>query len=439
MNLAVQYPIRGRTARAITASIEDGIRTGALGPGAPLPAVRELAEQLVASPTTVAAAYRTLRDRGLIRTGGRRGTWVAPRPPVVRRGLARAPAGLVDLVSGGPDPGLLPDLAGALGRLASAPRLYPDRTVLPALDRLAGERLTADGVPAAAVTVVGGALDGIERALLAWLPPGSRIGVEDPGYPPALDLVAALGLEPVAVPVDDDGPDPAALQAALQHGLSAVLVTPRAHNPTGAALTPDRADRLRALLGHHPEVLLLEDDHAGEVAGAPLHSLTAATQRWVHVRSVSKALGPDLRLAVLAGDEASVARIEGRRSLGTGWVSTLLQEVVALMWTDPEVARRLDAARRGYAERRMALLGAFAAEGLTARGRSGLCVWLPVPDEAAALQALAEAGFAVSAGARFRLSSPPGIRIGIGGLSPAVVASVAAALAPGRRAGIARP
>ncbi|MHB8342576.1 MAG: aminotransferase class I/II-fold pyridoxal phosphate-dependent enzyme [Mycobacteriales bacterium] len=439
MNVTEHYRVQGGSATEIVASVESAIRRDSLGPGAALPTVRTLATQLGVSPTTVAAAYRALRERGLIRTDGRRGTWVAHRPPVVRRGLTRAPVGLTDLVAGVPDPGLLPDLAAALGQLREGARLYPDQPTLPALDRLARDRLRADGLAAEALTVVGGALDGIERALLAWVPVGSRIAIEDPGYPPALDLVAALGLKPVAVCVDDAGPDPAALRTALEHGVSAVLVTPRAQNPTGAAFTTERAAQLRKLLADHRDVLLLEDDHAGEIAGSALASLAGSTDRWIHVRSVSKTLGPDLRLAVLVGDETSVARVEGRRSLGTGWVSTLIQELVTRLWQDPAVARQLDIARRVYAERRTALLAALATVGVAGHGRTGLNVWVPVPDEAAAVQALAEAGFAASAGDRFRLRSAPGIRISIGRLAIAQAPRVAAALAHRSGTGVARP
>src|SRR5690606_21927515 len=150
---------------------------------------------------------------------------------------------------------------------------------------------------------------------------GDRVAVEDPGWANLLDLVAALGLVPVGVPVDADGPLPAALDRALAGGARAVIVTARAHNPTGAAVTADRAADLRAVLAAHPATLLIEDDHAAELSRQPLHPLAGATGAWAFVRSVSKPYGPDLRVAVLAGDEATVARVEGRMRVGTGWVS----------------------------------------------------------------------------------------------------------------------
>ena len=68
------------------------------------------------------------------------------------------------------------------------------------------------------------------------------------------------------------------------------------------AMTP--AEWLRAVLARHPETLVVEDDHAAELAGVPLSPLAGTTSAWAFVRSLSKPYGPDLRLAVLAGDEA---------------------------------------------------------------------------------------------------------------------------------------
>ena len=70
-----------------------------------------------------------------------------------------------------------------------------------------------------------------------------------------------------------------------------------------------------------------------------------------------------------------------------------------------------------YTERRGYLIDALAAHGVAATGRSGLAVWVPVADELAATTALLQRGWAVAPGERFRMASPPGIRIGTGTLT----------------------
>jgi DNA-binding transcriptional MocR family regulator len=425
----VRYQIAGKTAAAISASVEQGVRRGAMAPGDTLPPVRELAARLDISPATVAAAYKELRQRGIVETAGRNGTRIRPRPPVAPTRMGRrppVPPGVVDLSAGEPDPRLLPHLPALTHR---APVGYHRAGVLPELARAATARLRADGVRAAALTVTGGALDGIDRLLAAHLRPGDRVAVEDPGWANLLDLVAAQGLTPVPVPVDADGPTVAGLRDALAAGVSAVVVTTRAHNPTGAALTAPRATALRTVLRGYKDLLVIEDDHAAELSSVPLHALAGATDRWAFLRSVSKPYGPDLRLAALAGDEATVARVEGRMRAGAGWVSTILQRLVLAMWSDDAVARRVSRAAAAYSARRTALVAALASRGLPVSCRTGINVWVPVPDETLAVARLRDAGYAVSPGALYRIASPPAVRITVSPLGRADVVPLADAVA----------
>jgi len=424
MNILVRYRLRGGTAREISASVEAGVRSGQLVPGERLPPVRELASALGVSPTTVAAAYGELRRRGITAGAGRAGTRIRGAPPVSSRVYLSAPAGTRDLITGGPDPDLLPTLPA---RPAMRPaRMYAQAPVAPRLARLAAEQLGADGIDAGSLMVTGGALDGIERILATWLTPSDRVLVEDPGHAVTFDLVAAMGYTAVPVPVDDLGVVPAGLAAALAGGAGALIVTPRAQAATGAAWDGGRAAEIGEVLRRCPSLGVIEDDHAGPVSGVPAFSVSATRERWVTIRSVSKSLGPDLRLAVLAGDEATVARVAGRQALGTGWVSYQLQELVADLWSDPSAARALRHAAEVYAARGDALRSALRDHGIAASGRSGLTCWVPVPDEDGVASYLASAGWAVAPGQRFRIAAPPGVRISFATLDQADAASFAA-------------
>jgi DNA-binding transcriptional MocR family regulator len=425
--------IGGTRAGEISASVEAAIRAGALAPGESLPPVRRLADHLGVSPTTVAAAYRDLQTRGLVTASGRRGTRVSPRPPVRHLAPAAVPPGVRNLVDGNPDGAYLPDLGPALSRLAPARRLYGEPANDPELLSLAAGLFAADGISPDFLLVVGGALDGIERTLIAHLRPGDRVAVEDPGYPAVFDLLLALGLVPYPVGLDDRGVLPDELEAAVRAQVAAVIVTPRAQNPTGAALDEARSADLREVLADRPDVLVIEDDHAGPVAGAPARTLCRVggpmPDRWAVVRSFSKSLGPDLRAALMAGDPVTISRVEGRQQLGAGWVSHVLQRLALALWRDPDVQELMAAAQASYTARRRALLEALAGHEMPARGRSGLNVWVPVPDEGTALRRLLDAGWAASAGDRFRIRSGPALRLSIGRMAPADGPALAAALA----------
>jgi DNA-binding transcriptional MocR family regulator len=432
VNTLVQYIPRGQTAKEISASVEAGVRSGQLTPGDHLPPVRELAGRLGVSPTTVAAAYGDLRRRGLTTGAGRAGTRIRGAPPVSSRVYLSAPAGTRDLITGGPDPDLLPLLpARPAGRSA---RMYAEAPVAPRLRRLAASQLAADGIEVANLAVTGGALDGIERVLATWLAPADRVIVEDPGHAVTFDLLAAMGFTVVPVPVDDLGIRPKPLAAALARGAGALIVTPRAQAAAGAAWDAGRAAEIGEVLRRYPSTGVIEDDHAGPVAGVPAFSACAGSaRRWVTLRSVSKSLGPDLRLAVLAGDEATITRVAGRQALGTGWVSYHLQEIVADLWSDASVARALSTAAQVYAARGAALRSALAARGITASGRSGFTCWVPTADEDGVASSLAAAGWAVAPGQRFRIAAPPGVRISFARLHEADASSFAAEFAQALR------
>lgn len=415
--------------------------SGELPPGSLLPPMRELAGVLGVNPNTVAAAYRTLRERGVIETDGRRGSRVRSRPSSTPRDALRmaVPAGVRDIAQGNPDVSLLPPLGGALaaaaGRHEREPTLYGADPVAPDLARIARADFDADGVPPGPVAVTSGALDAIERVLTAHLRPGDAVAVEDPGWGGALDLIPALGLRTLPVAVDDDGPRADAVARALDAGARALVVTSRAQNPTGAAVSAQRAAELRELLARHPGVLLVEDDHGNGIVDLPLHPLGGVTRHWVLIRSTAKAYGPDLRLAVMTGDEVTLDRVRGRQRLGPGWVSRLLQYAVAELWTSHAVDRA--AVARAYAERRDALVEALRERGVRAHGRSGLNVWVPVADETVVVTRLLAAGWGVAAGAVFRVEAGPGVRLTVSQLEVAEVPVLADAVAAAVRPGVA--
>ncbi|MEU9980796.1 aminotransferase class I/II-fold pyridoxal phosphate-dependent enzyme [Streptomyces sp. NPDC050856] len=428
-----EYRIVGRRASEIAASVERGVGSGELAPGQVLPPMRELAEHLGVNPNTVAAAYRTLRERGVIETAGRRGSRVRPLPATTARGAIRieAPPGVRDVGEGNPDPALLPPLEAALTAAArhntDHPALYGQAPVDEEFARLARAALTADGVPEGPLAVTSGALDAIERVLAAHLRPGDAVAVEDPGWGSVLDLVPALGLTVVPVALDDDGPLPEAVERALGGGARALVVTCRAQNPTGAAVGAERAAELRRVLSRHPDVLLIEDDHGHGFVDVPLRPLAGATGHWALVRSAAKAYGPDLRVASLTGDAVTLDRVLGRQRLGPGWVSRLLQRAVAHLWRTGAVDTPAVAA--AYGRRRDALVRALAERGVGAHGRSGMNVWVPVREETGAVARLLHAGWAVAPGARFRLATGPGVRLTVSGLAMADIGPLADAVA----------
>lgn len=421
------YEVTGSRASDIATSIEAAITYGRLTPGSRLPPVRELAGQLGVNANTAASAYRLLRDRGTVETRGRHGTQVRDRPATSPASLSLAlPLGTIDLSTGNPDPALLPHLSP---RPVTRPHLYGEPVLDSSLRRHAERLLARDGVDAEHLACTFGALDGIDRLLEAHLRPGDAVAVEDPGWRQFRDLLAADRLTPLPVPVDDGGPDPTALARTLAAGAKAFIVTTRAQNPYGSAVSEPRARQLRAALRDYPDVLTIDDDNCADVTTETPHTLAEATRHWAYVRSASKAYGPDLRIALVAADPITHDRVAGKFRLTSRHVSRIIQSTWSDALADHTTQRLVHNAAERYDERRNALIDALSARGVDAHGCSGVNVWVSVPDESAALSALLAAGFGAAPGAWFRIRTDPGLRVTTAALEPGQAERVADAIA----------
>ncbi len=404
---AIEDRFETPSARGLAQAVSRAVREGAIEPGVRLPPIRAVAGQLGLSPTTVSAGWALLARSGAIHTDGRRGTTVAglqePAPGRYRRALERQLDFALDLSTGTPDPALLPNLGPAINALstlttAGIPGSYLDDPVLSELRDVLSAQWP---YPPGELMIVDGAMDGLDLVSRSLLRFGDRVIVEHPGFPPLLDLLEHLGAEVAGVPVDDSGLCPVQLAEALRGPVAAVILQPRAQNPTGASMTAARAADLAPLLAR-AGMPVVEDDSAGAVAASEPVSLG----RWIpdqviHIRSFSKSHGPDLRLAAVSGPADLLREVSHRRQLGQGWSSRLLQRVLLTLLTDPVAMAQVDHARDEYTRRRRALVAALASRDVRVSGGDGLNLWVPVHDESAAIVRLASQGVGVTPGTPF--------------------------------------
>jgi GntR family transcriptional regulator / MocR family aminotransferase len=287
--------------------LREGVRRGTLRPGTPLPSTRALAAELGVSRGLVVAAYAQLGAEGYLRV--RRNA-----PPLVAGGVGVAaparsleadPAWPHNLRPDLPDYGAFPraewlkSYRAALRRAPDGELAYGDvrgvanlREALAAyLGRVRGvagdeEHIFVCSGFAQAVHLVGSVLVRMGR---------TRIAVEDPNHAVIREIVARSGLEPISIPVDEEGIDVDALVAA---GPDAVLVTPAHQFPTGVVLAPERRARILGW-AEKTGALVIEDDFDSEYRydRPPVGSLQGLMpERVVYCGSASKTLAPTLRL-----------------------------------------------------------------------------------------------------------------------------------------------
>ncbi|WP_309230827.1 aminotransferase class I/II-fold pyridoxal phosphate-dependent enzyme [Nocardia sp. SYP-A9097] len=411
--------VHDRTAAGIAAAVSRRIRAGALPPGTRLPTVREVSRVLKVSPATVNQAWRALAAAGAIVARGRAGTFVGtpPQPPPVtaagryRRLHSQSDNNFrIDLSRGVPDPALLPDLTAALRALGGENAIddlsatYLGEPVLPELEAT----VRADWpMRAERFTVLDGALDAVDRLLTAHVRLGDAVLVENPCFPPFLDLLSRLGARPVPVHMDESGLLPSELADALhRHSATVLLLQPRAQNPTGASLSATRVRELADILTD-ATLLVIEDDHSDGIARTPIRSIgSRLPTKTVHIRSYSKSHGADLRLAVVGGPAHYLDPVIERRMLGPGWTSRLLQRVLLHMLTDDTARTTVATARTTYRTRADALRNSLTRQGIAVARGDGINLWLPVADENAAMISLAASGIKTAPGGPFEVTDP---------------------------------
>jgi len=386
--LALPAPLARRADRSLTDQLAERyaerIRQRLIAPGARLPSVRECARRHGISPCTVVAAYDQLSAQGLIEARKQRGFFVREpaRVPAARPGAAvpKAPLpvnatmlirGMFQPASGLPMPSLgtlpadwldAPMLAVALRRVANGARFaeaalrYGDPAGEPRLREVLAARLAEHGVPASAgqiVTSVGAthALDIVTRTLTRA---GDAVVVDEPGWAVEYARLRSLGLEVLALPRGDDGPDLAAFERLLAAHRPRLYVTVSVlHNPSGASLSLGHAHRVLSLTRAHG-VTIVEDDTYAHLAAAHLPRLAAldALEHTIYVSGFSKILVPAWRVGFLAAPSALVERLIDTKLLSTLTTPSVTEQALAhclergLLRRHAERVRdKLDAAR----------------------------------------------------------------------------------------------
>ena len=388
--------LAGHRVRAgLEAALREAVQTGRLAPGTRLPSSRALAADLGIARNTVAEAYAQLGAEGWLTARQGSGTRVAStavvslgpaagiRPPLGARAARH------DLRPGSPDLSAFPRagwlsaarkaLSGAPSRALgySDPRGRPElRTVLAAyLGRTRGVRVAPDRI-----VVCSGFTQGL--ALLCQVLPDvgvTKIAVEDYGQPHTAEALAASGLTPVMLGVDDGG---AVLDKA--HGAQAMLLTPAHQFPLGSVLSPRRrADAARWAAGSGG--LIIEDDYDGEFRydRQPVGALQAlAPEHVIYAGTVSKTLAPGLRLGWLVLPARLTEAVASAKARSDAQTSSFEQLTLAEFITSGAYDRHVRRVRLAYRRRRDRLVAALAAHAPGVR----------VTGIAAGLHAVAELG-----------------------------------------------
>ena len=451
----------GQPLRAqLEASLREAIRDGRLRGGERLPSSRELARELGVSRGMVQECYGQLLAEGYLSSRGGSATRVAdikerqapPAPSPPPRAADRAL--IADFRSGVPDLSSFPrtDWAWAVrqacGEVASADLGYGDPRGSAALrEVLAGylRRVRAADADPGQVIISTGFAQGINLILHALSRERgvSSVAFEDPGYGSAqsdetVRAAVSMGLRAVYVPVDDEGLVVSALAAS---GAQAVVVTPAHQSPTGVVLS---AARRHALVdwARRGGGYVIEDDYDSEFRydSDPVGTLQGLAPDQVFlVGTASKALAPAVRLGWVHAPSALAGAVAEEKEMSDRGSCTLDQLALATLLTSGRYDRHLRRMRSVYADRRAALVEAFArhSPGVRLTGlAAGFHAVAPLPagaDEAAVIAAARDRRVGLYGIGGYRgiaaAAEPPALVIGFGNVGERAIAPAVAAVA----------
>nr|WP_063791592.1 PLP-dependent aminotransferase family protein [Burkholderia ambifaria] len=325
--------------RRLFDDLREAILSGRIGPGARLPASRDLARELHVARNTVIYAYDRLTAEGYARASGGSGTYVSDTAPdaslidrmagtsrttndwIARQGSRLAARAMDLLVNAGasdyqvgafvpgiPDIGEFPRvvwqrLIAKVWRTAGQGQLgYGSRHGYPPLKRALAEYLTlARGVACSPeqIIVTQGSHQAIDLCARLLADPGELVWIEDPCYWGARSVFRGAGLDLEAIPVDAQGIQ---LPSAFGRSPRLIFVTPSHQYPSGVVMSLARR-RLLTEMARAQGAWIIEDDYDSEFRyyGAPLPSLQGLDphRNTIYIGSFSKVLYPGLRLAFL--------------------------------------------------------------------------------------------------------------------------------------------
>lgn len=389
--------------RAVADAVAAEIASGKLPAGARLQPQRAFAYQRGIAVSTASRVYAELVRRGLVVGEVGRGTFV--RTPDRLQStriseIADAPIDLQLATSGSLEQAAL--MAPAFESLANP------AVLLGAMDALGPYGPKGAGAIVShylghdhwtprpdGILFAGGGRQAIACVMAALCKPGDRVGVEPLTYPSIIRMAARLGLQLVALEVDDDGVDVAALAGAHRaKPLDAIYIQPTIHNPLGFSMSHARRTALAEVL-EETGIFCIEDAAFAFLSdAAPLAAY--APEHVIYVNSMQKRLGPGIGVGFVVAPPSAKDRIAAVMRAG-GWMASSLSMRLVLSLISDGTAGRVASLKRKDAGDRQLLTAHILGTAPPPAGSNAFYVWLELPEawnaeafvSAAALQGVA--------------------------------------------------
>ncbi|MGQ4438606.1 PLP-dependent aminotransferase family protein [Streptomyces violaceoruber] len=281
-------------------------------------------------------------------------------------------------------------------------------------------RTSARGLATGAddILVTTGSQQALSLLATALLEPGDTVLVERPCYLAALQAFGLAGARVVAVPGDEHGIDPGALEELVVRERPKLLYTvPTFSNPTGRTVPAARRAAVAEVAGRCG-LWIVEDDPYGELRfegeRVPwIASYEGARDRTVLLGSFSKVMAPGLRLGWLRAPAELRRACAVAKQAADLHTPTVNQLAAARYLADRDLDAHVARVAAVYGERRDAMLAGLAdalpAGSVWTRPEGGMFLWARLPqgyDTTALLPEVVRHDVAYVPGAPFHAGEP---------------------------------
>lgn len=305
--------------------------------------------------------------------------------------------GIVNFAGGLPAPELFDreGIAEAFNAVLTAPSAaglqYGTIEGVPELRAALAHRTSGRGLVTEAedVVVTTGSQQGLSLVTTALVEPGDVILVESPTYLAALQVFALSGARVVAVPCDEQGLDPAALEELVVSERPKFLyIVPTFQNPAGRTLSAERRAAVASVAARRG-LWIVEDDPYGELRFEGEHvpwiaTYPGAEDRTVLLGSLSKVMAPGMRVGWLRAPAALLRACTVAKQAADLHTPTLNQFAAAHYLAEHDLDAHVAKVAAVYRTRRDAMLAALPdalPEGSTwTRPEGGMFLWASLPD-----------------------------------------------------------
>ena len=218
-------------------------------------------------------------------------------------------------------------------------------------------------VAAEQVMVTNGSMEAAAILFRHMIGKGDRVLIEQPTYDRTLLLLRQQGVDIAAAPLEEDGVDVSAVEAALDEGpLKLAHLIPSFHNPAGCRLSQEKKAALVELAADRGFTIYEDDPYRlvsfeGDARETMLDLDESGSI--IHAGSFSKTVSPGVRVGYLVGPEEQIASLA--KAANETYISPnmLAESIVWEMCRSGVLERNVEVVTKALAARRDALVEAL--------------------------------------------------------------------------------